>query len=145
MKSEEHTGSSAEQITIIFDQMSLLSEAPLEFAPDPIFGAEIVQEFSFSAGDAVDGEILFDRFVQDLSFLDAPVIRIVNHASTPWLGETISVEIDGQPIFTDVPIEAKSCATGEDSAEGLSGFNRDDWAECVFWEAELGELRAASQ
>ena len=137
--------SSADQITIIFDETSLVSAAPSESAPDPVFGEEIVQEFSFSARDVVDGEILFDRFVRDLSFVEAPIIRIVNHGATPWLGESISVEIDGQPFFTDIPIEAKLCATGEDSTEGLKGFNREDWAECVFWEAELAELRQTPQ
>ena len=136
---------SDDQITIIF------AEAPLDMdlrlgarrsarsggAPDPMFGEAIVQEFSFSGLDVPEeGPLVFERIVRDLAFVEAPFIRVVNHGTDQWHGRSLLLEIDGEQVF-ELEIEPRMCATGEDSlGEGLQNFNRKDWDECVFWEAE---------
>jgi hypothetical protein len=90
----------ADQVTIVF------SDRPVEGAeaPAPLFGEDVLAEFSFSGHDFREGRLRFARRVRDRSFLDARYLRIVNHGGGAWEGRTLSVFVDGVPVLKNVPL-----------------------------------------
>jgi hypothetical protein len=131
-QSSEFAAGSKDQITIIFSDRS--AGGP----PNPIFGDDILQEFSFSARDFVSGRnsLTFTRFVKDQSFLNARFIRVVNHGGEGWGGGTLSMLVDGQPVLDKVPLTPRKGAGGK----GLQDWNRDRWSERTYWEQDLPKI-----
>jgi hypothetical protein len=128
-------GSSSDQISIIFADVS--ADSPL--LPSPLFGGDIRAEFSFSALDARVGRILaFSRRVNDVSFLDSPFIRVVNHGSDGWAGEWISLRVDGRPVLNQQSLYPRR---GRNAKIGIEKFNPAQWSEKAFWEAPLQSIR----
>ena len=122
----------SDQLTIIFANRSVDGARP----PRPIFGEDIVQEFSFSGQDFVKNQVRFSRRVNDKSFLDARYIRVINHGVGGWDGETISLTVDGQDILRNVRMAPRA----GNPARGFQNFNPRNWAGRSFWEAELLSL-----
>lgn len=134
-QSPEFAARSKDQITIVFSDRSWVG-AP---APTPIFGDDILQEFSFSARD-FDGarnSLTFSRVVRDQTFLSARFIRVVNHGDEGWGAGTISMSVDGQPILNKVSMQPRK---GE-SKKGLQDWNRERWKERTYWEMELPRFK----
>jgi hypothetical protein len=123
----------SDQLTIIFANRSVEAAAP----PRPFFGDDIVQEFSFSGQDFVNDQLRFTRRVNDKSFLNARYIRVINHGTGGWGGDTISLSVDGQEILRNVRMAPR---LGNPS-KGFQNFNRRDWRLRSYWEAELSQLR----
>ena len=124
---------SEDQITIFFSDKSWEGTAP----PYPLFGEDVMQEFSFSAID-VDPKrpLTFTRVVHDLSFLEARFIRVVNHGSEGWDGGMLALSIDGRVIFEKVAMQPRK----GDPAKGLQDWNRKKWDNRTYWEADLQEI-----
>jgi hypothetical protein len=123
-----------DQITVLFANRSV--EGPR--APRPLFGDDIVQEFSFSGQDFDKDLLRFTRRVRDKSFLDARYIRVVNHGSDGWEGDRISLTVDGEEIFDNFPMSPRQ---GPPSARGFMKFNPKGWASRSYWEEELQRHR----
>jgi hypothetical protein len=123
------TDATKDQITIIFSNTPIDLRRP----PRPVFGADIVEEFTFSGRDYQKGTVNFSRRVRDKSFLDSRYIRVVNHGTNPWSPSTISVTIDGQRLLDNVSMFPRK---GRDPRGGLVRWNADDW-DPVFWESEF--------
>lgn len=128
------TPATSDQLTIIFANRSVEGAA----APRPLFGDDIVQEFSFSGQDFVNDQLRFTRRVSDKSFLNARYIRVINHGTGGWGGETISLIVDGQEILRNVRMAPR---LGNPS-KGFQNFNRTNWRGRSYWEAELPKFRA---
>ena len=124
-----------DQLTIIFASRS--AEDPR--APRPLFGEDIVQEFSFSGMDFVQNQLRFTRRVTDKAFLQARYIRVVNHGTDGWDGDQISLAVDGQEVFRNVRMSPHL----GDASKGFQKFNPRDWRDRSYWEAELDKLRRA--
>jgi hypothetical protein len=124
-----------DQLTIIFANRSVDGPRP----PRPFFGDDIVQEFSFSGMDFVNNQLRFTRRVSDKAFLDARLIRVVNHGSNSWDGDLISLTVDGQEILRDVKMAPR---LGVSLSKGFQKFNPRDWAARSYWEAPLPKFRA---
>jgi hypothetical protein len=124
---------SEDQITIFFSDKSWEGTAP----PYPLFGEDVMQEFSFSAID-VDPKrpLTFTRVVHDVTFLDARYIRVVNHGSEGWDGGMLAMSIDGRVIFDKVAMQPRK----GDPAKGLQDWNRKKWDNRTYWEADLQEI-----
>jgi hypothetical protein len=124
---------SEDQITIFFSDKSWEGTAP----PYPLFGEDVMQEFSFSAID-IDPKrpLTFTRVVHDLTFLDARYIRVVNHGSEGWDGGMLALTIDGRVIFDKVAMQPRK----GDPAKGLQDWNRKKWDNRTYWEADLQEI-----
>jgi hypothetical protein len=131
-------GSSQDQITIVFSNTK--APGPLVLSPPrPVLGDDVVQEFSFSARDlAGDQPLSFTRRVRDLAFLDARYIRIVNTGSDGWAGEYISISVDKNRILDRRSLFPRQ---GRQKEGGIEKFNRGQWSDRVYWEAELQPLR----
>jgi hypothetical protein len=128
-----------EQQTPTTDQITILfTNAPvnLKVAPNPVFGADIVQEFSFSGRNFPSGRVTFSRRVRDRGFLDCRYIRVVNHGTNRWFPTTISLSIDGQRVLNNVSMYPRS---GNDPKGGIERWN-PDWNP-VFWQGELQRFR----
>jgi hypothetical protein len=125
---------SDDQITIVFANRT----AEGKVAPQPLFGDDIVQEFSFSARDFQKDQLRFTRRVADKSFLDARYIRVVNHGADGWEGTTISLTVDGEQVLRSQPMSPR---LGTAPTKGFQHFNREDWATRSYWEAELQRFR----
>jgi len=104
--------------------------------PKPLFGDDIVQEFSFSGQDFVNRRLQFTRRVRDKSFLDARYIRVVNHGGDGWEGDTISLTVDGEEIFSNFRMSRTS-------TKGFQNFNPKNWKDRSYWEEELSRHRRA--
>src|SRR5262245_23895311 len=126
-QSSEFAAGSKDQITIIFSDRSWSGAAP----PTPIFGDDILQEFSFSARDFTSGRtsLTFNRYVKDQSFLGARFIRVVNHGGEGWGGGTLTMSVDGQPVIERVALSPRKGAGGK----GLQDWNRDRWSDRTYW------------
>jgi hypothetical protein len=133
-QSSESAAGSKDQITIIFSDRSASGPAP----PSPIFGDDILQEFSFSARDFASGRnsLTFTRFVKDQSFLNARFIRVVNHGGEGWGGGLLSMAVDGQPVLDRVPLTPRKGAGGK----GLQDWNRERWSQRTYWEQDLPKI-----
>jgi hypothetical protein len=133
-QSAEFAAGSKDQITILFSDRSWGGAA----APNPIFGDDILQEFSFSARDFVAGRnaLTFTRFVKDQSFLNARFIRVVNHGGEGWGGGTLSISVDGQPVLERVALSPRKGAAGK----GLQDWNRERWSDRTYWEEDLPKI-----
>jgi hypothetical protein len=134
-------GSSDDQITVIFSNRSV--EGPT--APVPLFGEDILQEFSFSAEDfAATNSLRFSRRVRDKTFVEARYIRVVNHGSDGWAGQKISLTVDGEPVLSAVgmyPLRGNS--PGQNAPGMIERFNPREWRSRAYWEAELQQYRRA--
>jgi hypothetical protein len=128
----EQQAPTTDQITILF------TNAPvnLKVAPNPVFGADIVQEFSFSGRNFPSGRVTFSRRVRDRGFLDCRYIRVVNHGTNRWFPTTISLSIDGQRVLNNVSMYPR---IGNDPKGGIERWN-PDWNP-VFWQGELQRFR----
>jgi hypothetical protein len=124
-----------DQITVIFSNRSVEGTAP----PRPLFGDDIVDEFSFSGQDFVKNELRFTRRVRDKSFLGARYIRVVNHGGGGWEPDRISLTVDGEDILKAVPMARRNGFQGT----GIQNFNRRNWRTRNYWEAELAQFRGA--
>ncbi|HJZ70471.1 MAG TPA: hypothetical protein VKE51_01960 [Vicinamibacterales bacterium] len=133
-QSTEFAAGSKDQITIIFSDRSW--NGPV--APTPIFGDDILQEFSFSARDFEPrrNSLTFTRYVKDQSFLSARFIRVVNHGGEGWGGGTLSMSIDGQPAIERVALTPRKGA----AAKGLQNWNRERWSDRTYWEEDLPKI-----
>jgi len=131
------TSGTENQLTIIFANRSAEDARP----PRPLFGEDIVQEFSFSGMDFVKNQLRFTRRLSDKSFLDARYIRVVNHGNDGWDGDQISMVIDGQDVFRNVRMAPH---IGGDPSKGFQNFNPRGWSGRSYWEAELVRLRRYS-
>ena len=131
-------GSSNDQITVIFSNRSAEGAAP----PTPIFGEDILQEFSFSALDFANNQLRMSRRVRDKSFLDAKFVRVINHGDDGWAGTHITLTVDGEPVLRNVGLSPRR---GRSAAGGIEKFNLKEWANRAYWEAELQPLRSASR
>ena len=123
----------SDQLTIIFANRSVEGAT----APRPLFGDDIVQEFSFSGQDFVNNQLRFTRRVNDKSFLNARYIRVINHGAGGWNGDTISLTVDGQEILRNVRMAPRIPSP----SKGFQNFNRRDWRIRSYWEAELSQFR----
>jgi hypothetical protein len=133
-QSTEFAAGSKDQITIIFSDRSWNGPT----APTPIFGDDILQEFSFSARD-FDGRnnsLTFTRLVKDQSFLSARFIRVINHGGEGWGGGTLSMSVDGQPAIDRVALTPRKGA----SRKGFQDWNRERWSDRTYWEADLPKI-----
>ena len=119
-----------DQITVVFSNRS----AEARIAPRPLFGDDVVQEFSFSGQDFEKDQLRFTRRVRDKSFLEARYIRVVNHGSDGWEGERISLTVDGEQIFNNFQMSPRK---GSPSSKGFQEFNPAHWAARSYWEEEL--------
>jgi hypothetical protein len=133
--------SSVDQISVIFSNRSV--EGPK--APPLIFGEDIVQEFSFSALDFSKGSLRFSRRVRDKSFVDARYIRVVNHGTNGWMGDKISLTVDGEVIMRGVAMFPRRTSKGETGRGGIGNFNPREWNDRSYWEKELQPYRSASR
>src|SRR5262245_16715378 len=124
----------SDQLTVVFSSRS--AEAPRP--PQPFFGEDILQEFSFSGEDFVKDQLEFTRRVMDKSFIDAPYIRVVNHGSDGWEGEKIWLTVDGEQVLNGVSMSPR---VGPGRAKGFQLFNPGKWQERSYWEAPLQTLR----
>lgn len=132
----EAFGRSKDQITIVFSDRSWRGAVP----PSPLFGEDILQEFSFSATDFDKRNMLtFSRIVRDQTFLGAKFVRVINHGDEGWAGGTLSIAIDGQPLFGQERVSMLP-RTG-DPTKGIQDWNRYQWRNRTYWEAELDQLR----
>jgi hypothetical protein len=125
-----------DQITIVFSNRSVEGTSP----PRPLFGDDIVQEFSFSGMDFGSGQLRFSRRVRDKSFLGARYIRVVNHGSDGWQGDRIWLTVDGEEILPGVSMTPRA---GSEPWKGIQKFNPREWSGRTYWEAELAQFRGA--
>jgi hypothetical protein len=132
----EQTNATTDQVTIIFTNTPVKETAP---APFPVFGSDIVQEFSFSGRDFPQGRVAFSRRVRDKSFLECRYIRVVNQGSNRWFASTITLTVDGQRILDNVSMYPRR---GERKG-GIERWNRATWPP-TFWEADLQRFRPKS-
>jgi hypothetical protein len=133
-QSAEFAAASKDQITIIFSDRSWSGPS----APTPLFGEDILQEFSFSARDfeGRNSSLTFTRLVKDQSFLSARFIRVVNHGGEGWGGGTLSMAVDGQPAIDRVPLTPRKGV----SRKGFQDWNRERWSDRTYWEADLPRI-----
>lgn len=132
-------GSTADQITVIFSNRSI--EGPR--APVPLFGEDILQEFSFSGRNFVNNQLRFTRRVRDMSFLGARYIRVVNHGGDGWAGDTISLTVDGKSILRNERMWPRRGAS-KSGMGGIEKFNASDWNARSYWEYDQQGSRGAS-
>ena len=130
-------GGTDDLLTLIFSNVSAEQQrAP----PRPLFGEDIVAEFSFSGRDARPGATLtFRRFVADPTFVNARYVRVVNHGADSWGGESISVTVGGRRVLARQTMYPRK---GAQPAGGLEKFNPLQWYERVYWEADLQKIRS---
>jgi hypothetical protein len=123
-----------DQLTVIFSSRS--AEAPRP--PQPFFGQDILQEFSFSGQNFVKDQLQFTRRVMDKSFVDAAYIRVINHGSGGWGGDKIWLTVDGEEVLNGVSMSPR---VGPGRAKGFQLFNPGKWPERSYWEAQLQPFR----
>ncbi len=126
---KELGGSTTDQLTVIFSNRSV--EGPR--APVPLFGDDILQEFSFSGRNFVNNQLRFTRRVRDTSFVTARYIRVVNHGDDGWAGDTISLTVDGKPVLRNEPMWPRRGA-GKGGRGGIEKFNAREWDARSYWE-----------
>lgn len=130
----EQENDTTDQVTILFTN----EPAPGKGAPFPVFGPDIVEEFSFSGGDfpKAKGNVRFSRRIRDVAFLDCRYIRVVNHGTNRWFPTTISLAVNNGPILSRVSMYPRQ---GKDPKGGIERWNRQ-W-NAVFWQGELQRFR----
>jgi len=133
-QSNEFASGSKDQIMILFSDRSWNGPTP----PLPLFGDDVLQEFTFSAQDFDAGRttLSFTRLVKDKSFLNAPYIRVVNHGVEGWGAGTISMSVDGQPVLDKVPMQPRKGV----AKKGLQNWNREHWNDRTYWEEALPKI-----
>jgi len=128
-------GSSYDLILILFSNRS--ADTPL--VATPLLGEDVVAEFAFSGRDALPGKpLVFRRRMEGVSFLDARFIQVINHGTDGWAGESLSMTVDGKPVLKGVALYPRK---GIQERGGLEKFNRVDWRDRNFWEADLQRIR----
>jgi hypothetical protein len=131
----EFAARSKDQITIVFTDRSWEG---ISVPPTPLFGEDILEEFSFSAADFDKRTSLtFTRVVRDAAFLAARYIRVMNHGDEGWGGGTLSMSVDGKPVLDRVDMRPRK----GDPTEGLKDCNRLEWRNRTYWETELDRVR----
>lgn len=133
-------GDTKDQITIQFTNENSEGRA----APSPLFGQLVLQEFSFSGYDALPGRtFVFGRAVNDLSFLNASWIRVLNHGGDGWAGESLSISVrypDGS-LRTILKQQSLYPRGGYQRDGDIEKFNRAQWVERKYWESDLQRIR----
>jgi hypothetical protein len=129
-------GATDDQLTLIFSSVSAeLQRTP----PQPLFGADIMAEFSFSGRDARPGATLvFKRAVTDERFLTARFVRLINHGADSWGGESLSMSVNGRRVLDRQSLYPRK---GTQPNGGIEKFNPLQWYERVYWEADLQKIR----
>lgn len=130
------TASTADQVTLVFSDRLVEGVS----APLPLFGEDVLAEFSFSGHDFREGRLRFARRVRDLSFLGARYLRIVNHGGGAWQGRTLSITVDGAPVLRSVPLTP---LRGPGTAGGVQNWNARNWRTRRYWEIELQRATAS--
>lgn len=123
---------SSDQITVLFSSAEVSPRVP-----PSVFGDDILAEFSFSAGDLVNGTLTFRRRTADRSFLNARFIRVVNAGANGWCSGTLTMIVDGRPVLSRVPMFPRK----GNSRNGLQDWNREQWGGKTYWEAPLASAR----
>lgn len=123
---------SNDQITILFSNAEVSQNMPM-----PVFGEDIIAEFSFSARD-VKGALTFRRRVTDRSFLNARFIRVVNAGGDGWCSGFLSLSVDGRPILNRTPMFPRK----GNQRNAIQDWNRDQWPGKTYWEAPLASARS---
>jgi hypothetical protein len=131
-ESTEMAAGSVDQVTILFSNRVIDVPAP----PSPVFGDDILAEFSFSGLDVAGGRLRFSRRVPDRSFLEARYVRVVNSGGDGWGGATLTMAVDGEPVLTRVDLTKRKGQAGK----GLQDWNRKNWRQRTYWEGELQAL-----
>jgi hypothetical protein len=130
---KELGGSTADQLSVIFSNRSVDGPA----APVPLFGDDILQEFSFSGRDFVNNRLRFSRRMRDTSFVEARFIRVINHGGDGWAGDTISITVDGKPILRGLSMFPRRTRTaGQNERGGIEKFNPREWESRSYWELD---------
>ncbi len=133
--SDGEGGSSDDQITILF---SNTGSEQLRTPPRPIFGDDILAEFSFSGREARPGSTLkFSRRVRSTAFLEARFIRVMNHGVDGWAGSTLSITAEGKRLLDRVSLFPRM---GASAKGGIAKYNAVTWYERAYWEADLQKL-----
>jgi hypothetical protein len=133
----EQLNGTNDQVTIVFSNTQIDIKRP----PRPVFGEDIVQEFSFSGRDFPSGRVAFNRRVRDKSFLESRYIRVINHGSNSWGATTITMTVDGKKFLDNVSMYPRR---GVNTKGGIERWNRTEWNP-VFWEGNLQNFRPRSQ
>jgi hypothetical protein len=132
-------GSTNDQLTVVFSTRSM--DGAIR-PPVPLFGEDILEEFSVSGRDFVRNQLRFTRRVRDKSFLSARYVRVINHGSDGWAGGTISLTVDDEPILRRVDLRPRRVAPGNTNRNGgIEFFNAGDWQKRSFWELDLQQHR----
>jgi hypothetical protein len=119
------------------------SDKPAEGIAYTDFSSNVIQEFSFSGLDArASRPYSFRRDVRDLSFLNAPYIRVYNHGIDGWAGDNISLTVDGNPVLVRQSLYPRK---GHQPQGGIEKFNRKDWETKNYWEEELQKVKTLPQ
>jgi hypothetical protein len=133
-------GSSDDLLAIVFSEKS----GATVVAPAPLFGSDVTAEFLFSGADARPQKAFsFSRRVSDLTFLQSPYVRVINHGNDAWAGEYLSLSYQigsGKPV----PVLVKQSLyprLGASRDAGLERYNGKDWSRRIYWEGELQRLR----
>lgn len=98
-----------------------------------------IYEVTFPGKDAPsDTTYSFVRNARGRQFLDARYIRVLNYGSNGWQGEWLSLKVDGTLVLNKVKL---SPLPGNEPLGEIEDFNKDDWEDRKYWEAELQPLR----
>ena len=134
------SGGSKDLITIQFSN----SSGEVRQAPKPLFDKDVLAEFSFSGLDAQDAAFSFQRVVRDTSFLNARFIRVINHGDNGWAGESISISLTDPSTNRLTRILDRQSLyprRGYSREGGIQDFNRSNWAQRTYWEADFQKIR----
>jgi hypothetical protein len=133
-------GQTDDLITIAFSDVSANVLRP----PLPLF-ADSRAEFSFSGLDArASATLIFERRVPDIEFLDSNFVRVFNHGSDGWSGESLTMANRADAKSTIVFEQSLYPRAGWSRDGGIEKFNRRDWSKRVYWEADLRRIRKDS-
>jgi hypothetical protein len=134
---ERAGGATEDQITILFSNTSSEQQRT---PPRPLFGDDILAEFSFSGRDARAGSTLtLRRVVPDTSFLNARYLRVVNHGGDAWAGDSLSLRVGSRPVLDRQSMYPRRGAGAE---AGIQKYNASQWYERVYWEVDFQRARA---
>ena len=134
---ERAGGATEDQITILFSNTSSEQQRT---PPHPLFGDDILAEFSFSGRDARAGSTLtLSRVVPDTSFLNARYLRVVNHGGDAWAGDSLSLRVGSRPLLDRQSMYPRRGAGAE---AGIQKYNASQWYERVYWEVDFQRARA---
>jgi hypothetical protein len=129
-------GATDDLLTILFSNVSAEQQRT---PPKPLFGDDVVAEFSFSGRDARPGAtMIMRRLLADVSFINARYVRVVNHGADAWGGEWISLSVAGRRVLDRQTLYPRKGAHRE---AGIEKFNPLQWYERIYWEEDLQKIR----